>query len=337
MRSSAPGVSVLFPVRDGVRSVSSALRSLVAQSFQDFEVLVVDDGSTDGTFDLLRTFAAVDARVKVIRQPPRGTVEALETARARARGQLLAWMDADSVAHPRRLERQVAAMTADPGLSLVGCGVQVHPRDGALQRGQEYEAWLNHLDSEDRIRLELFVESPLLRSTFVVRREVVEELGGLRGSVAEDYDLLLRIWEAEGRIGTVPQVLLEWTDRSVRSPRLDEGHALEEFRRMKVDLLNRTFLRRREGVVLWGAGPTGKAFARLFLESGTPVLAFIDRDPRKLGQVIQGAQVEPPTALERYRSSLLLGTVSGAEDRAAIRKTLAGSSWKEGYNFVVVA
>jgi glycosyltransferase involved in cell wall biosynthesis len=337
MRSSSPRVSVLFPVRDGVRSVSSALRSLVAQSFQDFEVLVVDDGSTDGTFDLLRTFAAVDARVKVFRQPPRGSVEALEAARARARGPLLAWMDADSVAHPRRLERQVAAMTADPGLSLVGCGVKIHPREWALQRGREHEAWLNDLDNEERIRLELFVECPLLRSSFLVRREVVEALGGLRGGVSEDYDLLLRIWEAEGRIGTVPEVLMEWTDRSIRNLRLDEGHALEEFRRMKVDTLNRTFLRRREGVVLWGAGPTGKAFARLFLESGTPVLAFVDKDPRKLGQVIQGAQVEPPTALERYRSSLLVGTVSGGEDRAAIRKTLAGSSWKEGYNFVVVA
>jgi len=336
MRSSSPMVSVLFPVRDAVRSVSSALRSLVAQSFHDFEVLVVDDGSTDGTFDLLRTFAAVDARVKVLRQPPRGSVEAMEAARARARGHFLAWMDADSVAHPRRLERQVSAMRSDPDLALVGSGVQIHPREGGDQRESEYGMWLNALDTEERIRLELFVECPLLRSTFLVRREVVEALGGLRGGVAEDYDLLLRIWEAGGRIGTVPEVLLEWTDRSVRNPRLDEGHALEEFRRMKVDVLNRTFLRRREGVVLWGAGPTGKAFARLFLESGTPVVAFIDKDPRKVGQVIQGAQVELPTALERYRSSLLLGTVSGVEDRTAIRKTLAGSSWKEGYNFVVV-
>lgn len=333
-----PAVSVLFPVRDGLRFAATALRSLSAQTFRNFEVVAVDDGSTDGTFDLLRTYAATDPRVQVVRQPARGIVAALETARRRARAPLLARMDADDVALPERLARQVELLDSDPSLAVVGCGVRIVPREGLTDGRLGYEAWLNGLRDTAALHRDIFVECPLAHPTLVMRRDAVEAVGGYReAGVPEDYDLLLRLWEAGSRLGTVPRALLEWRDRPDRLSRTDESYSPGAFRRLKVEVLSRTLLREREGAVVWGAGPTGKAFCLALREVGVPVRAFVDPDPRKVGQVIHGARVVPPDGVGRFRGALVLGAVSGPIPRKEIRDAMAGAGFREGVDFVAVA
>lgn len=337
-RARAPRVSVLLPVRDGAPFLARALRSLASQSFRDLEVVAVDDGSEDDTFTLLRAFAAADPRVRVVRQPRLGIVSALETAREAARGELLARMDADDLSLPRRLERQVEALDADPGLAVVGCGVRIVPREGLTEGRLEYERWLNSLTSSELIHRDLFVECPLAHPTLVLRRETLEAVGGYRNAaVPEDYDLLLRIHEAGGRLGTVPEPLLEWTDRPDRLSRTDPAYSLEAFRALKVEVLGRTLLRGWDGVVIWGAGPTGKAFSRLLREAGVVLRAFVDLDPRKIGQEIHGAPVLPPHGLDDHPGAFVLAAVAGMEGREEVRAALRRAGRREGRDFVAVA
>lgn len=331
-------MSVLLPIRDGIHFAATALRSLSAQTFRDFEVVAVDDGSSDGTFDLLRAYAATDPRVQVIRQPPRGIVAALETARRRARAPLLARMDADDVALPERLARQVERLDSDPSLAVVGCGVRIVPREGLTDGRLGYEAWLNGLRDAAALHRDLFVECPLAHPTFVMRREAVEAIGGYReAGVPEDYDLLLRLWEAGGRLGTVPEILLEWRDRPDRLSRTDSSYSPGAFRRLKVEVLSRTLLRRCRGTVVWGAGPTGKAFCRALQEASVPVRAFVDPDPGKVGQEIHGAPVVLPEAVGAFRGALLLGAVSGPGPREEVREAATEAGFREGTDFVAVA
>lgn len=325
-------------MRDGARFVATALRSLSAQTFRDFEVVAVDDGSTDRTFEVLRTYAAADPRVRVLRQEPRGIVAALETARRRARGALLARMDADDVALPLRLERQVGALVADPRLGVVGSGVRIVPREGLREGRLAYERWLNGLRNSRDLHRDLFVECPLAHPTFLLRRQAVEEVGGYRDAgVPEDYDLLLRLWEAGWCLGTVPEVLLEWRDHPDRLSRVDDAYGLAAFRALKVEVLARTLLREREGVVIWGAGPTGKAFSVALRERGVEVRAFVELDPRKLGQEIHGAPVVPPTRVTDFPGALVLGAVSGAGPREEVRRAVGDAGLEEGIDFVAVA
>ncbi len=153
----------------------------------------------------------------------------------------------------------------------------------------------------------------------------------------EDYDLLLRLWGAGGRFGKVPERCSVGGRARSGCPAPHPRYAPEAFLACKVHHLGRTLLRDRVGVVVWGAGPVGKAAARALLASGTRVLAFVEVDPRKIGQEIHAAPVLDPEAGLRIGGALHLAAVGqpGARDR--LRKTLAGAGLEELADFVAIA
>ena len=129
-----PDVSILLPVRDGAAYLPECIDSLRSQTLEDFEVLAVDDGSTDQSADVLSQWAREDPRVAVIRQPRLGIVAALEAGRSRVRGRFLARMDADDVAEVTRLEEQRSLLESNPDLTGCGARVRYFPRETVRAR-----------------------------------------------------------------------------------------------------------------------------------------------------------------------------------------------------------
>jgi FlaA1/EpsC-like NDP-sugar epimerase len=132
-------------------------------------------------------------------------------------------------------------------------------------------------------------------------------------------------------------VLLDWRERPDRESRTSERYGEAAFRRCKVNYLTRTLLPQREGALIWGAGPVGKAFARELIRQGTAVRAFVELDARKIGQTIHGAPVIAPADIARYRSALALAAVGQRHAREEIRNALHRAGWREGSDFVTVA
>jgi glycosyltransferase involved in cell wall biosynthesis len=300
---------------------------------------VVDDGSRDETPDLLQAWAAADPRVRVLQTAGSGGVVAsLERARAVARAPILARMDHDDVALPERLAAQLDLLDDRSGVVLCGCGIESF-REGGLGDGtRRYQAWLNGITEPADIARDLFVECPIAHPTFMMRADAVAHVGGYRDrGWPEDYDLVLRLWEAGGSFAKVPEILLRWRDRPQRLSRTSSDYAPAAFRRLKVDVLRRTLLEGRDGVVVWGAGPTGKAFSRCLAEAAVPVRAFVDLDPRKLGQEIHGAPVVRPEDVGAYRESLCLAAVGQDGAREEIRRELTARGWREMIDFCAVA
>jgi len=331
-------VSVLLPVRDGAAYLGEAIESLEAQTLKDFEVLAVDDGSTDATPEMLATWAALDRRVRVMTQRPEGIVAALEAARAAARAPWLARMDADDVCAPARLERQLALMEADPTIVACGCGVEYFPAEAVRDGARRYESWLNEAVTPDEIDRQIFVECPLAHPTFFLSTEAVRAVGGYRDEGwPEDYDLLLRLWAAGGRLAQVPDALLAWREGPDRHSRTHPRYAPEAFLACKVHHLGRTLLVGRSGAVVWGAGPVGKAAARALQEAGTALLAFVDVDPRKLGQEIHGAPVLDAETGLGIDGALHLAAVGQPGARDDIREVLRAAGKTELRDFVAIA
>ena len=332
-----PRVSVLLPVRDGAPTLGPCLDSLLGQTLRDHEVIAVDDGSTDGTDVLLDARAAVDSRLRVLHTPPRGLAQALNLALEAARAPLLARMDADDVASPVRLARQADRLERDPSTDVLSCRVELLGDSGKAGM-RAYVEWLNRLVDHDAIVRDLFVESPLVHPSVAMRAAALRRLGGYRDfDGPEDYDLWLRAWEAGLRFAKLEETLLAWRDQPRRLTRTDPRYAPERFRAVKLETLLRGPLSPGRPVIVWGAGPIGKGWARALGKAGRVVAAFVEVDRRKIGQTIHGAPVLPVERAHDLGGALHLAAVGQPGARARIRAEAARLGIVDGRDLVAVA
>lgn len=331
-----PTVSVLLPVRDAGRHLRSCLRSLRRQHFADWEAVIVDDGSTDGSGALLDHYAARDPRIRVVHRPARGLVAALNHGIGLCRGRLVARLDADDVMLPDRLGRQVAMLDSNPDLDVASCLVRIVPRADLGNGYRHYEAWLNSLVCHDDIVRERFVESPIAHPTAMVRRAVLVEASGYRDcGWPEDHDLWLRLAARGCRFAKVPEVLYLWREHPRRLTRTDRRYAIERFIACKAHHLIAGPLHNTERVILWGAGQTGRRLLKYLKREAVPIVAVLDIDPKKIGRTLRGYPiVDTSTLPELWQpGSLLLAAVARRGARALIRDELETLTLREGQDY----
>jgi len=300
--------------------------------------VAVDDGSADASGALLEAWRGRDPRVRLLSTPGVGVAGALSAAAAAARAPLLARMDADDVADPRRLELQAGLLRERPDLAACGAGVELFPDEEVGPGYRRYEAWLNELRSPEDLRRDLFVECPVAHPALVLRASVLRGLGGYRDrGWPEDYDLLLRLHAAGLRAANLDRVLLRWRVRPGRLSLDAPAYSPASFRRCKVHFLVHGGLPEGRALVLWGAGRVGKPLARELARRGRPARAFVDLDPRKIGQEIHGLPVLPPEGLGRLPGAYVLAAVGAPGAREDIRRTLEAAGREEITDFRAVA
>ncbi len=333
--SAAPRVSVLLPYRDAAATLAAALDSIAAQTLTDWECLLVDDGSRDASPTIAAAYAARDPRVRLLCAGG-GLVEALNRGLAAARAPLIARMDADDVALPERLARQVALLDADPRLTVAGCLVECFPAAQVTDGMQRYVAWLNALVEPAAIRDALFVESPIAHPSAIMRRDAVRAVGGYHAvDGPEDYDLWLRLLLDGGRAAKVPAVLLRWRESPGRLSRVDPRYHRRRFFAVKLAHLPRV-VPAGTPVQIWGAGPTGRAWGRALLGMGYRVRRFIDIAPHRWGRHLHGIPIHRPEPPDAQHGFLLIAVgTPGARDWIAA--WLARHNWQPWRDYLAVA
>jgi glycosyltransferase involved in cell wall biosynthesis len=325
-----PRVSVLLPVRDAEATIHAAAASILRQTERDLRLVVVDDGSADGTRAILDRLAARDRRVEVVAGRGEGIAPALNRGLARCDAEIVARMDGDDVAHPRRIARQLEALRAAPDVAAVGARVRLFPRAHVRSGMRRYAEWVNGLATPEDVARDLLVEAPLVHPAAAIRREALERAAGWRdGDFPEDYDLWLRLSEAGARLANVAETLLDWRESPGRATRRDPRYALARHVALKAAHLRRTVLARAGEVAIWGAGDTGKAFADALARVGVRVSLFVDVDPRKIGRRRRDAPVVGPDEVGRARGLPLLVAVGAPGARPLIRAELARRGFEE--------
>jgi len=202
--SATPIVSVLVKSYNHVRYVRQTVESVLSQSFQDFEIVVTDDGSTDGTAELLRGYRDPRIRLAVSRQN-QGISAAMNATIARARGRYLAILNSDDFALPERLARQVAFLDANPGISLV-FSLPLTVDEGGMPRPplNDFEVPLRFADFSRRswLRMFFFGSNCLCAPTAMIRREAYAAVGPYdrRLTNLQDMDMWIRMLKAGHQI-----------------------------------------------------------------------------------------------------------------------------------------
>lgn len=333
--SHTPVVSVIMPCRDGAVTLREAILSIQQQTLAGWELIVVDDGSTDDSRQVIQKFASSDKRIVLICSEPVGIVEALRLGCSAARAPYLARMDADDVSLPQRLEAQLRLMNSDPTLGLTGCGVEEIGASPALGRA-DYMAWLASIHTSEDIARNAFIECPIPHPTFFIRRTAFEDCGGYEDrGWAEDYDLVLRMLQGGWRLAKVKQPRLLWRENAQRLSRTNPRYSLASFRACKRHYLRTGPLSGDRPFYQWGAGMVGKDWLR---EWGTHrPEAVVDIHPRRVGNLVHGTLVIAPDQLPPPQQAFVVVTVGTPSARPVIRERLIRRGFQELRDFVFVS
>lgn len=237
----APRVSVVLPVYNCPNYVRLAIDSMLAQTFTDFELIAIDDGSRDATPEVLRRIE--DPRVRIVAQENRGLPATLNRGIELARGEYVARQDHDDYSHPERLARQVAYLDAHPACALVGTWAEII--EGETATGRVHA----HSCENVALKLELLFDNPFVHSSVMMRRAVVTEEGGYSTDrdrqPPEDYELWSRI-ARNHELANLSEVLHTYREVSGSMSRLGPA----PFRRRLVRLS-------AENLAWWSGRPAG--------------------------------------------------------------------------------
>lgn len=331
-------VSIILPVYNAARTIKAAVTSCVQQSYPHIELVLIDDGSTDETPGILQQLSQTDNRIKVISNPHKGIVEALNNGIAESNGNFIARMDADDVMYPERIANQIKALEQNESLGLVSCLVE-HGGNATSQEGYATHVnWINSIITPEEIALNRFVESPISHPSVMFRRELVEKHGGYRGGdFPEDYELWLRWMDAGVVMGKVPRQLLFWNDLSERLSRIDERYSNEAFNRIKTNYLIRFLEDKIKGRRIWlcGAGRGTRKKSDLILKCGYAFGGYLDVDPKKTGKVFNGLPVLEAEDMPEKNEAYVVSFVGTRGARDEIRRMLRRKSYVEGVDFLM--
>jgi glycosyltransferase involved in cell wall biosynthesis len=275
-----PLVSVVLPFYNAP-FLEEAIKSILNQSYSNYELLLIDNGSTDGSSLVAQSYAE-NSKVTLIKEERKGVVFAANKGIRIAKGNWIARMDADDIADSDRLKNQLDVLMREPALGVVS-GLVTYLGSDENKGFIHYVEWLNTIQSNEEIRKNQFVEFPLANPTLIFKRELFNQFGFYEdGNFPEDYEFFLRLQAVGVQMKKVDKIVLKWRDTPSRLTRTDVRYSSDAFFRVKAKYLanwlkeNNPF---HPEVYLWGGGRRSRRRSDHLLLEGIEVVKHIDIKP----------------------------------------------------------
>ena len=337
MKNNVPKISVILPFYNAEKTLGRAVESISQQDFEDFECILVDNNSTDGSLQIALDWERRDQRFRVTNEKMQGVMFASNRGAEIARGKYLARMDADDRALPGRLRKQSAFLDSHPDYGAVA-GLVKHVGDPEYTEGfRRFVEWSNSLCSYEEIFNRRFIEAPIVNPTAMWRKKTMELHGMyLSGDFPEDYEMWLRWLDQGVKIAKVPEVVLEWHDSETRLTRTDPIYSDRAFYEIKSKYLAKWLSETNPfhpHVAIWGASRISRRRAKILEQHGIRINTFIDtKRSRQINKQVIFFE-DLPSAGEVF----VLTYIRQMDNRERIQIFLEGRGYVEGVNYLLVS
>jgi len=329
-------ISLVLPFYNAEKTLRKSIQSIVNQTFTEFEFILVDNNSTDGSLKIAQEFAEKDPRIVILSEARQGVAYASNTGMKYASGKYVARTDADDVSLPDRLALQYQFLEKNTDIDLLGTRVN-YKGDSKNKGFQSYVELSNKVLTSEEIFLMQFVELQIINPTIMFRKEAAERYGYYRhGDFPEDYELFLRWLNKGAKMAKLPDYLLDWHDSENRLTRSDKRYSFDAFYRTKTPYLV-DYLKKNNPfhpkVLVWGAGRLSGKRANLLKEYGIEIENFIDIHTKKLKRqdVIYYEELAPSG------KHFVLSYVSNRGAREIIKSFLEKKGYTAGKDFLLIA
>ena len=312
-------VSIVIPAKNTAKFLPECLESIISQSYSNWEALVVDDGSTDNSVQIVSDFAKKDQRIRLLTNSGTGIIDALKTAYAVANGKLITRMDSDDIMTSDKLLK-MSTMLKTYGKGHVALGlVKYFSKEGLKDVYKRYEKWLNRLTKKGGNFNEIYKECVIPSPCWMVYTSDFERCEGFKPNIyPEDYDLAFRFFKYGLKCIPSNEVFHHWRDYAIRTSRTSEHYAENSFLELKLHYFMELSYDPSKTLIIWGAGTKGKKMAKLLSKATIP-FEWICDNPKKIGKEIYGKTLQPFESLSKIEDYQSIITVANREAQDSIK------------------
>lgn len=320
-----PLVSIIMPCKNAVLYIDECITSIVEQTYTHWELIIVDDHSTDQSLGTLQQWANNYLNIRILPNEGSGIINALRLAYTNSEGDLITRMDVDDIMTPNKLSTMVAQLETAGPRNLATGRVKYFRNDQPIGNGyMRYADWLNSLSTTGANFEKIYKECVIPSPCWMMYREDLDHIGAFKSNTyPEDYDLVFRMYMH--KLNVIPctdEILHLWRDHSNRASRNDDNYKDNRFLELKVSYFLEIDYRRDQTLVIWGAGTKAKSIAKQ-LKVAKVHFHWITDNKKKIGHNIYGTILSSSSLLNDLSNTQIILAVANPLQQEEIKNQIA--------------
>ena len=331
-------VSIIMTAFNEEKYIAQAIDSILMQTYKNFELIIVDDGSTDATPQIISNYN--DNRIRAFMLPEnRGVGAAHAFAIKQAKGEIIAIADADDVHHEDRIQKQLTFLKNNKDIGVVDCFVEYFADNEEIKNSPRYAYITNfrqkHIDrivTSEQYNRSLYWFCSVVHSASMFYKKLITPFNYSELTVIEDYEIFYKMNKSGVKFGKVPEVLVNVRITSNSTTLAQNQVLMKNFIIIKNEEIT-SLIENNQKLYIWGTGQGGLEVAKLLKEKNIEIAGFLDNNEQKLGELIEGHTVVDYKTLDYKNSGILIVSSVG---KFEIVEQLESVGLREFEDFVVL-